>query len=117
MKKKYFYSSFIILCFSNLSFSQTQMEMNQTANANFKKADTELNKVYSQLMKMLEQNEKQLLISSEKDWLKFRDSHCKFEEAQYEGGSIQPLIYSNCLEEMTRKRIAEIRASIKNRNQ
>ena len=106
----------MIICFSNALFSQTQMEMNQTAAANFKKADVELNKVYNQLVKMLNKEEKQLLILAEKDWLKFRDAHCKFEESQYEGGSIQPLIYSSCLEELTLKRIEEIKTSIKNRD-
>ena len=67
-------------------------------------------------MVILTKNEKPLLIQAEKDWVKFRDSHCKFEASQYEGGSIQPLIYSICLEELTKKRIEEIKASIKNRN-
>jgi len=114
MKTKYCIA-FLILFLSNLSFAQTQLEMNQAADAKFKKADAELNKVYKQLMTMLDKNEKQLLIIAEKDWLKFRDSHCKFETAQYDGGSIQPLIYSTCLEDLTQKRIAVIKASIKNR--
>jgi uncharacterized protein YecT (DUF1311 family) len=102
--------------FCNHSFAQTQLEMNETANSQYKKADAELNKVYKQLMNILDKNEKPLLIQAEKDWIKFRDSHCKFEASQYEGGSIKPLIYSTCLEELTRKRITAIKASIKNRN-
>ena len=90
--------------------------MNETAYASYKKADAELNKVYKKLMAILSQNEKTLLIQAEKDWVKFRDSHCEFEASQYEGGTIQPLIYSTCLEELTRKRIAEIKASIKDRD-
>ena len=117
MQKKLFLIALLLLCFCNNSFAQTQMEMNQTANASFKKADAELNKVYKQLIAMLDQSEKPLLIQAEKDWVKFRDSHCKFEASQYEGGSIQPLIYSTCLEELTKKRIAQIKASIKERNQ
>lgn len=90
--------------------------MNATAYANYKKADAQLNKVYKQLMSILDKKEKPLLIQAEKDWVKFRDSHCKFDASQYEGGSIRPLIYSTCLEELTKKRIAEIKASIKDRN-
>ena len=116
MKIKHLYFAFLIFCLTNVSFAQTQMEMNQVAAIKFKKADTELNKVYNQLMKMLDKNEKQLLITAEKDWLKFRNSHCKFVASQYEGGSMQPLIYSTCLEELTRTRIAEIKASIKSRD-
>lgn len=105
-----------MFCFNSNSFAQTQSEMNETANAKYKKADAELNRVYKQLMAILDKNEKSLLIQSEKDWVKYRDSHCKFEVSQYEGGSIQPLIYSTCLEELTRKRIAEIKAGIKKRD-
>lgn len=90
--------------------------MNATSYADYKKADAELNKVYKQLTAILDKNEKPLLIQAEKDWVKFRDSHCKFEASQYEGGSIQPLIYSTCLEKLTRKRITEIKANIKDRN-
>lgn len=116
MIRKYYFIVLLLFCFCNNSFAQTQLEMNETAYANYKKADAQLNKVYKQLMAILTKKEKPLLIQAEKDWVKFRDSHCKFEASQYEGGSIQNLIYSSCLEELTKKRIAEIKASIKDRN-
>jgi len=116
MKTKYYFIALLLLCFSNSSFAQTQLEMNETANTNYKKADAQLNKVYKQLMSIIDKNEKLLLIQAERDWVKFRDSHCKFEASQYEGGSMKPLVYSTCLEAVTRKRIAEIKASIKARD-
>lgn len=116
MKKRYYLITLVIFYFNTNSFAQTQSEMNEAANAKYKKADAELNKVYKQLMAILNKNEKPLLIQAEKDWIKYRDSHCKFDASQYEGGSIQPLIYSTCLEELTRKRIVEIKAGIKKRD-
>ena len=116
MQKKHIIVALLLFCFYNYSFAQTQLEMNETAYANYKKADAQLNKVYKQLMTILTKKEKPLLIQAEKDWVKFRDSHCKFEASQYEGGSNKPLIYYNCLEETTKKRIAEIKANIKDRN-
>jgi uncharacterized protein YecT (DUF1311 family) len=116
-KKTFLFLLFIAFSLCHSLSAQTQLEMNQTADKKFKKADTELNQVYKQLIKILDKNEKQLLIQAQKDWLRFRDSHCKFDEAQYDGGSIQPLIYSTCLEESTRKRIKELKTSIKNRQQ
>jgi uncharacterized protein YecT (DUF1311 family) len=50
------------------------------------------------------------MILAQKDWLKFRDSHCKFEIKQYDGGSIQPLLYSTCLTERTNVRIEDLKA-------
>lgn len=116
MTKKHYFIALLLLYFHSNTFAQTQAEMNATAYANYKKTDAELNKVYKQLMAILDKNEKPLLIQAEKDWVKFRDSHCKFDASQYERGSIQPLIYSTCLDELTEKRIAEIKASIKDRN-
>ena len=104
------------LSFSNSNFAQTQFEMNQTAQNSYEKSDKELNKVYSILIKSLDKTEKQKLITTQKLWIKFRDSHCEFESSQYEGGSIKPLIYSTCLEELTKKRTAELMQSIKNRD-
>ena len=90
--------------------------MNLTAQKNYQKADKELNKVYSILIKSLDKTELQLLIKTQQYWIKFRDSHCEFESSKYKGGSIQPLIYSSCLEELTKKRIAELKKNIKNRD-
>ena len=117
MTKKIFLTFIIIfLSFSNNIFAQTQLEMNQTAQKKYEKADKELNKVYSILIKSLDKTEAQILIKAQKCWIKFRDSHCEFESSQYEGGSIKPLIYSTCLEELTKKRITELNKSIKDRD-
>jgi uncharacterized protein YecT (DUF1311 family) len=116
MKKEYYFIVLFLLCFSTNSFAQTQAEMNATASAQYAKADKELNKVYKQLVSMLNNSDKTLLIQAEKDWVKFRDSHCRFVAEQYDGGSMQPLVRSTCLEEVTRQRIAEIKSSIKDRD-
>lgn len=89
--------------------------MNQTTNQDFRTADAELNKVYKQLIKLLDEQEKQLLIKAQKDWLKFRDSHCEFEVNEFEGGSIQPLIHATCLAERTRNRIEDLNTIIENK--
>jgi uncharacterized protein YecT (DUF1311 family) len=116
MNKKIHLILFVMFAFSYNLSAQTQAEMNQKANADYHKADAELNKVYKQLINTLEESERQLLIKAQKDWLKFRDSHCRFEVSEFEGGSIQPLMYSNCLTESTRNRIDDLKSSLKNRD-
>jgi uncharacterized protein YecT (DUF1311 family) len=111
MKKLLFL--FVLLLASNRAYSQTQMEMNQTAAQGYYKADAELNKVYKVLLSKLDEKGKALLIKAENDWIKYRDSHCKFEASFYEGGSMQPMIYSSCLESVTMDRINELKAAIK----
>jgi len=111
MYKKYSLFILIAVIFTNFNLkAQTQMEMTQTAHNDFKKADAKLNKVYKQVLKILTEKEKQLLIKAQKDWLKFRDSQCQFEVEQYNGGSIQPLMHANCLKERTKDRIDDLKA-------
>ncbi len=111
---RYTFLLFFISCANNFKLNaQTQAKMNQTAITSYKKADTELNKVYQKVLKILSESEKTLFIKAQKDWLKFRDSHCNFEIEQYKGGSIQPLIFYNCLEEKTRQRINDLNSILK----
>ncbi|MFM2224162.1 MAG: hypothetical protein RJA07_364 [Bacteroidota bacterium] len=103
--------SLIVFVFviNQFALSQTQSEMNANAESHYKKVDSELNSVYQQLMKLQDGERKKGLIEIEKLWLKYRDMHCKFASATYELGSIYPVIYYTCLEEMTEKRIAELK--------
>jgi uncharacterized protein YecT (DUF1311 family) len=104
---------FAFLLLVNNTHAQTQAEMNQTAAKGYYKADAELNKVYKVLMSKLDEKGKSLLIKAENDWIKYRDSHCKFEASFYDGGSMQPMIYSSCLESVTMDRIKELKVAIK----
>lgn len=108
---KIFYLIVCLFFFTANSFSQTQAEMYQTAIKDYKKVDEELNKVYNQLIKTLNPKEKKLLITAQKSWIKFRDSHCAFEAEEFNGGSIQPLIIITCKNECTQKRIEELNSS------
>ena len=101
--------------FHTSTFSQTQAEMNMEANASYKKADAELNKVYKELVKLLDEKEIELLKKAQLSWIKYRDTHYEFEASFYEGGSIQPMILDNCLESVTETRIEELKSSISDR--
>ncbi|HEY1195070.1 lysozyme inhibitor LprI family protein [Flavobacterium sp.] len=116
MKKLSLYFSILFLfSFSSTLLAQTQAEMDQTAINDYKKADNELNLVYKKLMKQLSEKEKKLLIVAQKDWIKFRDSKCNFEQKEYEGGTIQPVIYYACLMECTNKRTEDLKANLEDR--
>ncbi|WP_291276110.1 lysozyme inhibitor LprI family protein [Flavobacterium sp.] len=115
MKKTLFLVTFLFSTLSYNANAQTQAEMNETAFKSYQKVDTELNKVYKHLLKVLEEDEIKMLVKAQKDWIKFRDSHCEFEAHEYEGGSIQPLIRLTCLEVQTKKRIEDLQSILKNR--
>ncbi len=98
------------------SDANTQAEMNICAGKEYKTADTTLNRVYQQLVAMLDAEEKAQLKEAQTAWIKYRDANCDFVGDQYKGGSIRPMIYGLCLADVTRSRTAELRSQIKDRS-
>ena len=100
----------LFLCFINVvSFGQTQIEMNRQASTNYKKADAKMALIYKKVqMETVSDNDKKLLLDAQRTWIKYKEAHCKSASASYAGGSIKPLIYFNCLTEITRERIKQL---------
>lgn len=105
---------FLFFLLQNLSFAQTQLELNQEADKNFKKADKELNLVYQKILVEYKSDTEFIknLKASQKIWIQFRDAEMKMkfpnrEEGYY--GSIHPLCWSNYLEHLTRERIKTLK--------
>ncbi len=99
---------------TNLSFSQTQLEMNTQAGANYEKADKELNSSYTKILKEYKSDTAFIknLKASQNIWIKFRDAEMKMKYPDREPGyygSIQPVCWYNYLEELTKKRIKELK--------
>jgi uncharacterized protein YecT (DUF1311 family) len=88
---------------------QTQSAMNQCAGLDYRRADVELNRVYRQLVAALRRDRREQLTTAQLAWISFRDEHCDFVSSRYAGGSIQPLIQNDCLAEVTRTRIEQLK--------
>jgi uncharacterized protein YecT (DUF1311 family) len=107
----------------------TQTEMNQCTGDEYRKADAHLNAVYQKLLASLKKNVAdaqkandaqrkgnvedalQNLKAAEKAWLVYREGHCAAAKQQYEGGSISPMVYANCMQLVTNHRIEELKAA------
>jgi uncharacterized protein YecT (DUF1311 family) len=98
------------------SDANTQGEMNICAGKEYKAADANLNRVYQQLVAMLEPEEKGQLKVAQTAWIKYRDANCEFVADQYKGGSIRPTIYGLCLADVTRNRTSELKIQIEDRS-
>ncbi|WP_411960670.1 lysozyme inhibitor LprI family protein [Pseudomonas mandelii] len=92
-----------------------QTTMNQCAAQQHKAADKELNALYQQITQRLKSNpdSKKLLLGAQRSWMAFRDAECKFASAGVEGGSVYPLIYSNCVTELTKARVETFKNYLK----
>ena len=92
-----------------------QATMNQCAAQQNKAADKELNALYQQITTRLKSSPdgKKLLIGAQRSWIAFRDAECKFSASTVEGGSVYPLIYSNCVTGLTKARVETFKNYLK----
>jgi uncharacterized protein YecT (DUF1311 family) len=95
---------------------KTQFDMNFCANQQARAADRKLNQAYQTLIRSYKGTRRESqLVAAQQAWIKFRDTNCAFTSAAYEGGSIQPMVYSNCIEKMTNDRTKQLEDFAKNR--
>jgi len=59
-------------------------------------------------------SQKQTLRTIEKTWIQYRDLHCLDARRQYEGGSMAPMVWANCMTTATNHRIEEIKDAYEN---
>jgi uncharacterized protein YecT (DUF1311 family) len=88
--------------------SLSQLDLNECAAQAAKVADRKLNQVYQKLIASLDKPQKNKLIDSQLAWIKFRDKECDFAASRYEGGSIAPLKYSDCVRSLTVQRTKDL---------
>lgn len=109
MLKKIFLISTLLLSASSVFAidcqpAMTQMDMNQCANTDYRKADAELNRIYQNVLAKTPIDRKLLLKSAQLTWIKNRDADCTFQASATEGGSVHPMIIAACLTRKTEAR-------------
>lgn len=92
--------------------ARTQTELNTCAAREYRAADAELNRVWQRLMTAADAEQRPLLRTAQRAWVAFRDAHCASEAADFRGGSIEPMLRSLCLADVTRARTAQLAARI-----
>lgn len=88
----------------------SQADMTACAGTAYKKTDAELNAAYKQIIARLKPNPAatKLLVTAQRNWLSFRDAECAFSSSGVAGGSIQPMLVTQCRDDLTHKRVKEI---------
>lgn len=106
---------FLSFTFCQITFGQTQSEMNQEAFAHYKEKDAELNLVYNKILKEYG-NEKDFIINLKKAqnlWIQFRDAEIAMrfpkEDKLLHYGSVYPMCKSYILAEMTEQRTNKLK--------
>lgn len=107
--KKYVILSILSVLLAHFCFSQNQMQLNQQADAQYQKAEKEINAVYQKIIKEYSSDTEFIknLRASQRLWIQFRDAEVKVrypEREQGYYGSFFPVCYSNYLTQLTKER-------------
>jgi uncharacterized protein YecT (DUF1311 family) len=102
------------LTISNLTFGQTQLEMNQEEQGKYLKADKELNLVYNQILREYKSDTEFIknFKNAQRIWIQFRDAEMKSKYPNREQGyygSIHPMCWSIYLKELTEERTKKLK--------
>lgn len=100
----------------------TQGEMNVCAASEFDRADAQLNEQYESALKAMQASDQQLgeidrgyvgaveaLKRAQRGWIDYRDGQCQLAGFEARGGSMEPMLVSLCLADLTRKRTQELK--------
>ncbi|ENV9336503.1 lysozyme inhibitor LprI family protein [Klebsiella aerogenes] len=88
------------------SNANTQTEMNQCAAAQYQAADKKLNETWEQALKRASGQQLELLKKAQQAWISLRDADCAFLASGAEGGSMQPMLISQCMTDKSVEREA-----------
>lgn len=89
--------------------ARTQMDMTQCAAMAYARADTALNQRYQQVLHGIEPARMETLREAQRAWIRMRDADCELENAEFEGGSIHPMLFALCQAHATRLRTGQLR--------
>jgi uncharacterized protein YecT (DUF1311 family) len=88
----------------------SQQMMNICSDEDYKAADAKLNKAYQELISGSDAKTGKLLQTAQRAWIAFRDAECSYSASDSEGGSIYPMLVSECLTRLTNDRTKQITA-------
>jgi uncharacterized protein YecT (DUF1311 family) len=90
----------------------SQSDINTCFDVRYKAADAAHEKAFLELMVRLDETQEKALRDVEDAWVTYRDKHCAFISSATEGGSVQPMIVSMCMTDLTEQRTKELAAQV-----
>jgi len=101
----------LILFVSSNVLAQSQMDKKSKIAETYVESEMQLAKVYQSVVDIVANENKKTLVKAQNDWLKYRESECKFEISDIKDETEKAKIKENCLFEINKKRIHELQAS------
>ena len=106
--------------------AMTQTAMNMCSKQAYDRANAELNRVWEQVRAYArradasydhddgEPDHWDTLLKAQRAWLIYREEHCRLSSYDARGGSLQPLLASDCMTSLTEARTAELSRLLSN---
>ena len=101
---------------------QTQLALNTCAGMDFEQADERLNEQWQETVAYMKARDAEIdrtedsqpghyetLLAAQRAWLAYRDAHCRSESFMARGGSMQPMLLSQCKAYLTELRTEQLR--------
>jgi uncharacterized protein YecT (DUF1311 family) len=102
--------------------AMAQQDMNACAAKDYEAADVELNAVWKKARAAAKEMDAEYsddlkgaddaLVAAQRGWIAYRDGQCDLAGFEARGGSMEPMLVSGCLADLTRKRTKELQEFI-----
>jgi len=90
------------------SAAVTQAAITECFTRRAQSADSAVKAAYQRVLSESSAKRRALLRSSQRAWIIYRDAYCRFDAAQYEGGSLYASEFGACLVELSATRTEEL---------
>jgi uncharacterized protein YecT (DUF1311 family) len=90
----------------------TQGSLNQCAAGPARNAQQLLDSLLNELNGVLDSSERTQLQQVQLQWTNYRAAHCAWQAKFFEGGSIEPTIFASCMEDLTWKRLDDLKLNL-----
>ena len=86
----------------------TQLEYNEKTGQLYEMWDSDLNAIWSELKVFLDEEAFDKLLSEQREWIATKEAEVKVAGAEFEGGSMQPMVMNMKAAELTKARVYEL---------
>ena len=90
----------------------TQSQLTACARGRAESSGRRLNQLLAELAVHLDSSRTAELGRVQALWLRYREGHCRWDSEAVEGGSMQPMWYSDCLADVAEARIADLKHAL-----
>ncbi|QGZ65931.1 lysozyme inhibitor LprI family protein [Paraburkholderia acidisoli] len=95
-----------------MTTATTQQAMNACAGQKLKASDQQLNTTYNALLAKTSKPGGEQLRKAQRAWVAWRDAQCQFDTLGTRQGSVNPMVYTLCVNDLTQQQTKHLAAQL-----